>query len=131
MHIVNFAYGEIYMLGGFAMYYLVTRLGINYFLSLPIAMGMLFMLGIVLEKIVFSRIRGRFMDCLLVTLGLSLIIISWLDFFWDRRCIYPISRFRRIQICWHIHAKAEIAGCSYWPFFSRPPILTDLQKQDR
>jgi branched-chain amino acid transport system permease protein len=76
MHIVNFAHGEIYMLGGFASYYLVTRLGIDYFLSLPIAMGMLFMLGIVLEKIVFSRIRGRFMDCLLVTLGLSLIIMS-------------------------------------------------------
>jgi branched-chain amino acid transport system permease protein len=76
MHIVNFAHGEIYMLGGFVSYFLVTRLGFSYFLSLPMAMVVLFMLGIVLEKLFFSRVRGNFMHCLLVTLGISLIFQS-------------------------------------------------------
>lgn len=76
MHIVNFAHGEIYMLGGFVSYYLVTRLGFSYFLSLPMTMVVLFMLGIVLEKLFFSRVRGNFMHCLLVTLGISLIFQS-------------------------------------------------------
>jgi len=76
MHIVNFAHGEIYMLGGFTSYFLVTQLGFNYFVSLPMAMVILFVLGIVLEKLFFSRVRGNFMHCLLVTLGLSLIFQS-------------------------------------------------------
>jgi branched-chain amino acid transport system permease protein len=76
MHIVNFAHGEIYMLGGFVSYYLVTQFGFNYFVSLPITMGILFVVGIVLERLLFSRVRGNFMLCLLVTLGLSLIFQS-------------------------------------------------------
>ena len=82
MHIVNFAHGEIYMLGGFVSYFLVTRLGFSYFLSLPMTMAILFMLGIVLEKLFFSRVRGNFMHCLLVTLGISLIFqsVGWTFF---------------------------------------------------
>ncbi|MCJ7507667.1 MAG: branched-chain amino acid ABC transporter permease [candidate division Zixibacteria bacterium] len=76
MHIVNFAHGEIYMLGGFVSYYLVTRLEFNYFVSLPITMGILFVVGMILEKLFFSRVRGNFMHCLLVTLGISLIFQS-------------------------------------------------------
>jgi branched-chain amino acid transport system permease protein len=76
MHIVNFAHGEIYMLGGFVSYYLVTRLEFNYFVSLPITMGILFVVGMILEKLFFSRVRGNFMQCLLVTLGISLIFQS-------------------------------------------------------
>jgi branched-chain amino acid transport system permease protein len=76
MHIVNFAHGEIYMLGGFVSYYLVTRLEVNYFASLPITMLILFVVGIILEKLFFSRVRGNFMQCLLVTLGISLIFQS-------------------------------------------------------
>jgi branched-chain amino acid transport system permease protein len=76
MHIVNFAHGEIYMLGGFASYFLVTRLGVNYFVSLPLSMGILLVFGIVLEKLFFSRVRGDFIRCLLVTIGLSLILQS-------------------------------------------------------
>jgi len=76
MHIVNFAHGEIYMLGGFVSYYLVTELGFNYFVSLPITMGVLFVVGIIMEKLFFSRVRGNFMHCLLVTLGISLIFQS-------------------------------------------------------
>ncbi|MDD1757156.1 MAG: branched-chain amino acid ABC transporter permease [Methanotrichaceae archaeon] len=76
MHIVNFAHGEIYMLGGFVSYYLVTQLEFNYFVSLPVTMGVLFVAGIILEKLFFSRVRGNFMHCLLLTLGISLIFQS-------------------------------------------------------
>ena len=76
MHIVNFAHGEIYMLGGFVSYYLVTRLGFNYFVSLPLTMVVLFVVGIIMEKLFFSRVRGNFMHCLLITLGISLIFQS-------------------------------------------------------
>ncbi|MHB8831951.1 MAG: branched-chain amino acid ABC transporter permease [Desulfobacteria bacterium] len=76
MHIVNFAHGEIYMIGGYVSYFLVSSLGMNYLLSLPILMVVLFLFGIVLEKLLFSRVRGNFINCLLLTLGLSLILQS-------------------------------------------------------
>lgn len=76
MHIVNFAHGEVYMIGGYVSYFLVSSLGINYLLSLPILMVVLFLFGIVLEKLLFSRVRGNFINCLLLTLGLSLILQS-------------------------------------------------------
>ena len=76
MHIVNFAHGEIYMIGGYVSYFLVSNLGINYLLSLPILMVVLFLFGIILEKLLFSRVRGNFINCLLLTLGLSLILQS-------------------------------------------------------
>ncbi len=91
MHIVNFAHGEIFMLGGFASYFLVTRFGFNYFVSLPISMGILFVLGIVLERLLFSRVRGNFMHCLLITLGLSLIFqsVGW-SFFGTEDVTIPV-----------------------------------------
>lgn len=76
MHIMNFAHGEIYMLGGFVSYYLVSKIGFNYFVSLPITMVILFIGGIIFEKLFFSRVRGNYMQCLLVTVGISLILQS-------------------------------------------------------
>ena len=39
MNIANFAHGEFYMLGGFIAFYLVSLLGLNYFLALPLAVS--------------------------------------------------------------------------------------------
>ena len=37
LRLVNFAHGEFYMLGAFAVYHLTTQLGLNYFLALALA----------------------------------------------------------------------------------------------
>ena len=37
MNIANFAHGEFYMLGGFLAFYLVSLVGLNYFVALPTA----------------------------------------------------------------------------------------------
>ncbi|MFH0844152.1 MAG: branched-chain amino acid ABC transporter permease, partial [Pseudomonadota bacterium] len=82
MHIVNFAHGEIFMLGGFTSYFLIERFGMNFFITLPIAMIVLFLFGIFMEKAFFSRVRGNFMHCLMLTIGLSLVIqaLGWTFF---------------------------------------------------
>lgn len=94
MHIINFAHGEIYMLGGFGSYLLVAKLGMNYFATLPLVMIMLFVFGVVLERVLFRPVRGKFINCLLVTLGLSYILqsLGW-SFFGteDVRVASPIS----------------------------------------
>jgi branched-subunit amino acid ABC-type transport system permease component len=39
MNIANFAHGEFYMLGGFLAFYLVSLMGLGYFLALPAAVA--------------------------------------------------------------------------------------------
>jgi len=95
MHLLNFAHGDIYMLGGFTAYYLITKAGINYFLTLPIVMVILFVFGMILERAIFRPVRGStFIRALIATTGLSFVIqaAGWQIFgTLDRTVPSPIS----------------------------------------
>ena len=95
MHILNFAHGDIYMLGGFLSYYLITKAGVNYFLTLPIVMVVLFVFGMILERAIFRPLRGtHFIRSLIATTGLSFVIqaAGWQVFgTLDRTVPSPIS----------------------------------------
>ena len=95
MHLLNFAHGDIYMLGDFTAYYLITKAGINYFLTLPIVMVILFVFGMILERAIFRPVRGStFIRALIATTGLSFVIqaAGWQIFgTLDRTVPSPIS----------------------------------------
>jgi branched-chain amino acid transport system permease protein len=75
MNIANFAHGEFYMLGGFIAFYLVSLVGLNYFLALPVAVVLVVMLAMVLQQAVFRRLRDApAMTTTLVTIGLSILL---------------------------------------------------------
>ena len=75
MNIANFAHGEFYMLGGFLAFYLVSLVGLNYFLALPIAVVLVVALAVVLQHGIFRRLRDApMMTTTLVTIGLSLFL---------------------------------------------------------
>ena len=75
MNIANFAHGEFYMLGGFIAFYLVSLLGLNYFLALPLAVALVVALAVVLQHALFRRLRDApVMTTTLVTIGLSLLL---------------------------------------------------------
>jgi branched-chain amino acid transport system permease protein len=75
LNIINFTHGAQYMLGAFAAYLLLNKLGINYWWSLllvPIAVGAS---GIVIERLMLSRLyKLDHLYGLLLTFGLALII---------------------------------------------------------
>ena len=50
MNIANFAHGEFYMIGGFATFYLVSLLKVNYFLALPLAVVIVVVLAIIIQQ---------------------------------------------------------------------------------
>ena len=75
MHIINFSHGEIFMLGGFLSYFLM-KAGMNYFAALTLSMGVMFLVGVLFERIFFRPARGNFLNCFLITLGLSVILQS-------------------------------------------------------
>lgn len=75
MHIINFSHGEIFMLGGFLSYFLIKS-GLNYFAALALSMGVMFLVGVLFERILFRPVRGNFLKCFIITLGLSIILQS-------------------------------------------------------
>lgn len=58
MHVPNFAHGHLYMFGGFFTFFLMTGLGINYWLTALIAALLLAVMGVLLERIVFNPMRN-------------------------------------------------------------------------
>lgn len=77
LHIINFAHGAFYMLGGMATWWLLNYLGLNYWSALllaPLAVGVF---GAALESSVLSRLRNDDpIYGLLLTFGLGLMIQS-------------------------------------------------------
>ncbi len=82
MHIVNFAHGEIYMLGAFGIYYLNVLAGIPYPLALIISVILLAGFGAALNALFFRVLAGQFLPSLILSLGLVLILqnVGWLVF---------------------------------------------------
>ncbi len=75
LNIINFAHGEIYMLGGYFTYSFCIFVGIPYFLAMLFAMAAVGIIGIVIEKSLFKPLRGTyFLNTLLVSLGLSIVL---------------------------------------------------------
>jgi branched-chain amino acid transport system permease protein len=75
LNIINFTHGAQYMMGAFCAYLLVNKLGIGYWWALaivPIAVGAT---GVVIERLMLSRLyKLDHLYGLLLTFGLALII---------------------------------------------------------
>jgi branched-chain amino acid transport system permease protein len=76
MNILQFAHGEIYMIGAFITYFLAVKNGINVFLAMFISMIAVGIFGLILEKYIFRRFMGKFLPIICVTVGLMLILQS-------------------------------------------------------
>ncbi len=75
LNIINFTHGAQYMMGAFAAYFLLNKLGLNYWWALllaPLAVGAT---GVVIERLMLSRLyKLDHLYGLLLTFGLALVI---------------------------------------------------------
>jgi branched-chain amino acid transport system permease protein len=75
LNVINFAHGVQYMLGAFAAWLLLTNVGIGYWPALVVAPLLVALFGIVLEKLLLSRLyRLDPLYGLLLTFGVALIL---------------------------------------------------------
>jgi branched-chain amino acid transport system permease protein len=75
LNIINFTHGAQYMLGAFTAYFLLNKLGIGYWWSLLLAPIVVGATGIVIERLMLSRLyKLDHLYGLLLTFGLALII---------------------------------------------------------
>jgi branched-chain amino acid transport system permease protein len=87
MNISNFAHGEFYMLGAYFAYFGYTTFGLNPLLSMLFGAICGFIVGVIVEKIMFTPLRMRgsknwIMNTFLLTLGLSLILKNGAKLIW-------------------------------------------------
>ena len=75
VEIVNFAHGELYMLGAMAAYFLTMNLGIGFWPSVVLVTAGAFGVGVVLYEALLAPFAGRdFERSILLTLGLSMVL---------------------------------------------------------
>jgi len=74
MNILQFAHGEVYMLGAFGVYYLCVLNGVNIYLAVLISMVLTAIVGLIIERILLRPLKGVFLSYVCATTGLSLIM---------------------------------------------------------
>jgi branched-chain amino acid transport system permease protein/urea transport system permease protein len=73
MNVINMAHGELFLLGAYCVV-LVQQHGGSFWLALTLAPLLLAAIGLAIEELVIRHVYHRFIDTILATWGLSLII---------------------------------------------------------
>ena len=95
MKFVNIAHGSFIIIGGYVAYWLFTLLGIDPYLSIPAVMLVMFVMGLMLYRLLFSpllkypRAEMRLDKSLLITFGVTWILDNTVTILWtpDTRSI--------------------------------------------
>ena len=73
--LINFAHGDVYMMGAFVGFYAMNGLGLNIFLSLLLAMVSCAVLGVVIERVAYKPLRRSTRVAALITaIGVSFLL---------------------------------------------------------
>jgi branched-chain amino acid transport system permease protein len=77
MRVINIAHGPLLMLGAYITFFLYDRFGMNPYLTVPISMVIIFVLGAVLERgLVFRVVDAPELSSLLLTFGMSIALVN-------------------------------------------------------
>src|SRR5215831_19877272 len=75
MRLVNLAHGDLIVLAAFAILLAASKLGLDPFVAVLVALPVMFVIGLALQHVLLNRTLGRdLLPPLLVTFGLSIII---------------------------------------------------------
>jgi branched-chain amino acid transport system permease protein len=75
MRVINFAHGDLLMLGMYATWLVFTRLGIDPFVSIVVTAPLLFLWGAFLQKVFINRVLNALpQNQILLTIGLGLVM---------------------------------------------------------
>lgn len=74
----NFAHGALYVLAGYICWLLLNRAGLNYWLSIVLALGLTGLIGALMYQIILVRIRGMSISEIIASYAVGLAIIEGL-----------------------------------------------------
>src|SRR5881394_1149145 len=77
MRIINVAHGPLLMLGAYTTFFLYSALGINPYLTVPVSMLVLFVVGVLLQRGLVDRVvDAPELSSLLLTFGISIALVN-------------------------------------------------------
>lgn len=72
IRLINFAHGDLYMMGAFIGYYLINQLKLNFFVALILAMALTAAIGVLIEFLAYRPLRNSTKIAALITaIGVS------------------------------------------------------------
>lgn len=101
INLINFAHGDIYMVGAYVGYALTTFLGLGFFPSLLISMIVCSILGMIIEKVAYKPIRNSTRIAALITaISVSLFLQYTMMYFVtpDTRTFPEILKSNRLTL---------------------------------
>ena len=106
MKFLNVAHGTFIVLGGYFSYWLFTLYGINPYLSIPLVILVMFLIGLVIYKVTLSpllklpSIGNRINSSMLITFGIIYVVDNLMTIFWkpDVRTIVAPFTGRSIEL---------------------------------
>jgi branched-chain amino acid transport system permease protein len=83
MKLVNFAHGQLLMVGAFVAYQTTTVVGLNPYAAIVVSMGIVAFIGILLEKFAFRKVRGtEKLNEIFISLGLIYVFQNVASLLW-------------------------------------------------
>ena len=77
MRVINIAHGTILMLGAYTTFWWFRLLGINPFVSLLVSLPLMFLLGMLLQRTLVTRVvKAPELSSLLLTFGISIALVN-------------------------------------------------------
>jgi branched-chain amino acid transport system permease protein len=80
--VVNFAHGEFLMLGMYITYWMFMLLGLDPYLSIPIAAALLGLLGMFVQKFIFNKLLADEASQIMAAIGLMIFFQNLATFLW-------------------------------------------------
>ena len=74
MGVINFAHGELYMAGAYAVVYLYADLDIPFFVAVAVGLVFVGLLGLIMERALFRPLRDNPLGGLIASIGFLLIL---------------------------------------------------------
>jgi len=99
MKLVNFAHGELLMLGAYVSFSVSTAFGLNAYLAVFVSMGVVALIGVAVERLAFRRVLGADkLNEIFVSLGLILIFDNIAVLIWGEKSKRIISPFENMSL---------------------------------
>jgi branched-subunit amino acid ABC-type transport system permease component len=103
LKIINFAHGAFLTIGGYASL-LVTGLGWTPWLSVPVALVLGTVLGMVVERLIVRPLYRRPLDAILATWGLGIVVVQLITILFGRGVQFAESP---------VHGAVHVLGADY------------------
>jgi len=99
MKLVNFAHGQLLMIGAYIAFAAATALSLNAYIAILVAMGVVALIGVGLERFTFRRVLGTDkLNEIFVSLGLIYVFENAAVLLWGNRSQQIASPFQGLQL---------------------------------